>query len=514
MKKMIKNKRILIVFLCFFLLVLFQHHFMWLYHDDYGYASLSYVGDVYSKSFVGYHTSLANIFKFLIYHYNNWGGRVLYFFVECILLRFGMHVFRVAQSVIILAIFYYLYKIVSHLLKKDDWKLALFIVSLYGVFEIMLFRNAIFWITASVLYLFPILPFLMFIYYYVLLKKNYKFIHIFVACFLVFISSFSQEQISAMVVSFTFLYFLFDCLKNKKFNYKNFLVFVFSVIGFAILFLSPGSKQRLLFTPDFYNLSIFAKVKQNLPNIIFSIFGGYTRIFTLLFFTSVVYISYKNMMKSKKIFRIIDTISLLSCSIVLGFSIFKHDCYFNWIYSYTNVPIIKLFIMFLIVVQLLLTIYSVVVFFINDGKFVISELFLSSIASQLVMIVAPYFPLRSAMIMQFIIFIIIAYIFYKFIDDNKTSFVMVPVIVILIFNYLEITYGYYRNNNVNYQNHIKMIDVSNKIKSGEKVKKIILQKLPNILYSCDQPYTEGFEYITFYMKVYYNIPLDVEVIYE
>ena len=62
MKKMIKNKKILIVFLCFFLFVLFQHHFMWLYHDDYGYASLSYVGDIYSKSSVGYHTSLSNIF--------------------------------------------------------------------------------------------------------------------------------------------------------------------------------------------------------------------------------------------------------------------------------------------------------------------------------------------------------------------------------------------------------------------------------------------------------------------
>lgn len=61
MSKLIKNNKILTIFVIFFLFVLFQHHFMWLYHDDYGYASLSYVGNVFKNNNAGYHTSINDI---------------------------------------------------------------------------------------------------------------------------------------------------------------------------------------------------------------------------------------------------------------------------------------------------------------------------------------------------------------------------------------------------------------------------------------------------------------------
>ena len=39
---------------------------MWLYHDDYGYAALSYIGDIYTINNLGFHTTQSDINKILI----------------------------------------------------------------------------------------------------------------------------------------------------------------------------------------------------------------------------------------------------------------------------------------------------------------------------------------------------------------------------------------------------------------------------------------------------------------
>lgn len=66
-----KNKKILLIFLSLFILVLLQIHYVWIYYDDYGYASLSYL--VNYRGNIGMHTSFGDIISFLVYHYNNWG---------------------------------------------------------------------------------------------------------------------------------------------------------------------------------------------------------------------------------------------------------------------------------------------------------------------------------------------------------------------------------------------------------------------------------------------------------
>ena len=40
---MSNRKKTILIFLVFFILLLLQIHFVWLYYDDYGYASLSYL---------------------------------------------------------------------------------------------------------------------------------------------------------------------------------------------------------------------------------------------------------------------------------------------------------------------------------------------------------------------------------------------------------------------------------------------------------------------------------------
>ena len=54
----IKKKRVLLIFLIFFLLLLLQYQFLYLYHDDYGYASLSYAVDIGNE---GLHYGISDI---------------------------------------------------------------------------------------------------------------------------------------------------------------------------------------------------------------------------------------------------------------------------------------------------------------------------------------------------------------------------------------------------------------------------------------------------------------------
>jgi hypothetical protein len=486
---------------------------MWLYHDDYGYASLSYVGDIYKTNPDGYHTTLLNIFKFCQFHYNNWGGRVLYFFFECNIMRLGIHGYRILQSAVIVLIFYYIYKILSHIFKKEDFKLAVFIAFLYGVFEIILFRDGIFWFTASILYIFPLLPFLMFIYYFILKEKNKKVTEIMLATLLVLLASFSQEQISAMVVSFIGLYEIVKIYKNRKFDFKDLPIIIAALIGFCLLLFCPGSKVRMGMTSDFYNLSILGKLKLNIPIIIENNFGTYTKIFSLLFFSSLSYISYDNYKKEKGKINIVNALSFISNMIILFFMMTRVEGYFSYFRCLKSNHLYLALYFLVIAIQFSLIMYSVVVYFVRKKQILFIQLFISGIATQVVMLIAPYFPLRSAMIMQLIYFLIIGYVAYDLIKKHGLL-LFIPLFAVLFINYSTITYGYFGNNRINQYNHNKLIETSKEIKKGNRVDKIKLGKLNDSLYASNMPYDENYDYINIYIRAYYQLPEDIVIEYE
>ena len=111
LKNILKRNSVLVIFVIFFFIVLLEHQFMGLYHDDYGYASLSYAYNLDGVS--GHDVSILQTLNFLKGHYNVWGGRVLYFFFEICLLKNGIWIFRLVQSLVITLIFYFIYKIVK-----------------------------------------------------------------------------------------------------------------------------------------------------------------------------------------------------------------------------------------------------------------------------------------------------------------------------------------------------------------------------------------------------------------
>ena len=516
MKKMLCSHKSVIIFILFFGLVLLQHQFLWLYHDDYGYASLSYAYNV--EEVIGQNFSISQLFSFLIGHYNVWGGRILYFFIECVSLKIGLPFFRLLQSLVLTGIFYFIYKIVTKITKKEDWKIALASCLCYGLIEIMAFRDGLFWVSASVLYIFPLLPFFAFVYFYTFQKEKNSIWYTIMNALLLFAASFSQEQIGIMAVGYIILFTIYEWYQTKKINHKNLMMCIIGLVGFFILLLAPGNVARMHHssTAGFYELSLLAKIRQNLPQIVFANFGTRTRIFSILFFIIVGYICMQNIRKNRGI-QILNDISIISCLIILVFTLYQKDGYFYYITHIMSSNLWYYLSFGTACIQLLFIFYSLAIYF-YDKSYPILILICASMMSQGSMIVAPGFASRSAFPFEFVMFLVFIYIFMDFMNQNKKFItplcVLLAVSVISIFNYTMITVGYYQNNDYHQENDQILRTVSKEIQNGKEYGEIKLHKMKNDLYTGELPYFDGYDYITYWICEYYNLPNDVIITYE
>lgn len=513
----IKKRRVLLIFLIFFLLLLLQYQFLYLYHDDYGYASLSYAVDIGNE---GLHYGISNILKFLWLHYLHWGGRVTSFFVECSLLRLGLSLYRLVQSIVVTLIFYLIYKIAKENSKIEDYKIAIFTVSLYGILDLMNLRDSFFWISASVNYVFPTLYFLALVVFMRQEKYNNKFIY-FLQFLLVFLTAFSHEQTSAMLLFYLILTLIEEKVKNKKIKKVSIIRFIIALIGFALLLFCPGNNARKAYSPEFYDLSIFRKLLVTIPNTITGVFSEYNNQFFLLFFFALAIVSITNIKNIKnvknKILKYLIMLSTLSNIVIIIFSLFiKNYNYFTYFTSLFNNNL-KYLVIVVLLLQLLLIISSFVIYFGKKDGFY-SKLSLSAFAYITPMLISSYFPERSVIGFQLVMFIIIVKIIFTYFEKVKLPFllntVIVAVLIYSVTNYTSITLGYYNNKKVNDYNDKVLLSSSKKIKSGKNIKEIKQKKFSNMFYAIDPPYIEGFEYTKVWIKKYYEIPQKVELDYE
>ena len=506
MKGNLKNKKVILVFACFFFYLLLQNHFMWLFHDDYGYASLSYLTKFEGNR--GLNTSILDIINFLVFHYQNWGGRVLYFFQEIVLLRFGLSSYRLFQSIATLGMFVIIYKLVSNKLNIKSSKLALFCVLCYGLFEIIVLRGGIYWITASVLYFIPLLPFLLFVYLYNGENKN-------ILCgILIFLSTWSQEQVAVLALSYIFIYTFHNWFILKKKNKIDIIMCVVSLIAFLILMLSGGTASRTENYSEFYSLPLYLRVARNSASIIINNFGVYNKLFTFAFFICGIYMSYSNKVSMKH--KFISLISIISSTIILVLNVIMKDGYFTTIYVHKDINIYRGIVVIVFLIQLSIVLFNMIYYLYKNKQYIFIYIFISAILSQASMIVAPYFPLRSTTMFELMCFVIFTYTFAQILKNKKniSNIILLPMLIACSFNMLGIMYGYYSNNDEQKYNDTILKSVSKEIKSGKNIKTVKLKKLQNSTYSIEQPYDEGFDYIAYYMKYYYDIPQSVEFIYE
>ena len=194
----IKNKKLLffLVYFCIIVLLLLQHSVVEMYFDDFGNASLSYSTTI--EGVVGTNFNMKQLLENAHYTYYNYGGRILYGMFSSILLKNGIKPFMMLQVFIITGIFYYISAIITLLTKKESLMYPVICMILYMLLDISILRHGVYWASASILYIWPLLPLFALIYHYLkTIKKiengdNINFLlYSFISIFLIILTIFS-----------------------------------------------------------------------------------------------------------------------------------------------------------------------------------------------------------------------------------------------------------------------------------------------------------------------------------
>jgi hypothetical protein len=541
---MVKNKEkflIFFVFSLFFFFIFFQHYFVFFMHDDYGYASLSY-GYIPHGVKPGCQYNFSHIIDFLKWQYNNWGGRIIFFFLEVIVLKFGIWPFRIIQSIVITLIFYLFYKIAIFSLEeevplKSRLYFAIILCSSYGFLPLAVLRESIYWATASFVYLWPLLFFFASIFFFLKYKNSEKVPWFWFSMISIFISSFSHEQTSITTLIFYSLLFFYEKFLKKHDAKVEALLLIAAFSGAILLFIAPGNIKRFIFHHP-GNFSFLEGIENTIKGMFFAYFNRGTFLI-YLFFSIVLLFLYFGKFFNNNI-KIINKSDILEELILFQFlfpknnkittnDILRITVLFSLIYI--SLSVLYFIILFVLKVSIFSNLINFLIFVIFIGCILlltflsIKKLLIIFIASsiflnQLFLFVMGGFPQRSALASLIMLLFLIAYIMLRIYNSERISFRKIFLvtftalwITISFVNFSRIFYGYYRNSFVNTKNHQILKYASRRISYGRKVEKIYLIKLKDDLYAQALPYMDNYEYIESWIKFYYDISPKVQFLW-
>lgn len=487
-----KNKKGVWLYALLLLCIYMQHRYMFMYFDDYGYASLTYGSSDYYNSG---NVTIEGILGFLRYSYFNWGGRILVYFAEIITLQGGISAMRIIQSIIISGIL-----VLSIILLKNEQslpnekvQLSLLVIFSYLLMGRTTYTDGIFWFSASVAYVWPYFFLLMGIF----VEREFhnrgwqKLIS--AVCF--FIAAFSQEQTAVLVMAYSIFSFAlsFKALEGRRRYIAT--VILPSFIGGLLCILAPGNFARASsdLYAEFNSMNFIEKIFYNIPSLI------------------DINIGKDNILKGLLLFCIslLLTVSAYKCRrikslILFGFLIingFELSTYFAE-YSTMMTDAIRI----LWVVLFTLQVSDCLLWEKNRMAMLVLALFWSGLLSQGMMLLTPSISTRTHLPLEWVLNIVVAYIF-SYLIKTKTGIKNIIILVTGvagILNAFNIWNGYRQNAEVNEINHYKLIEKSEQIAGGADVGTIILYRLPDDRYANVMPYQQSF--METWLKYYYKIP--------
>ena len=496
-----KNNIKIIIFLILFILISIEQHYSWMYIDDYYYATLSFL-DNYNGN-IGIHTNIIDIINFLIYHYFYWGGRVLSFFKLIILQRIGIVAFRIVLSLILTFIFVFIYKIISKEEKTKNNVLVLFIALLFGLFELELMKSTVMWETAAVLYIFPVLSFFIYIYLYNY-KKESK-INNLICAILLINATWSQEQMAVIVLTYIIYYLFYNYKTNKSFSRRDIFMLIVTIISFLLLYIAPGSYERIRLHTD---NNIGGNYIYHIYTILFSNFGINTKLFSIIFFGSCIYLSYQNKKENNNFF---NNFSFYLSLIIFMFSIVTYGGFFYSIYHIVDVNWYHNVITIVLLISFLIVYFSLFSYFYKRNKNNYVVLLLAAFLSQAMMVFFMVFHLRSVIYFEFLMFFVFAFVFHdiylKLKNKNNIYYFIIPFCVICFYNYFVVTYSYYENNDAFVYNDKILKMINEEIKNGKEITDVNLKQIKNYTSIITDP--KEFENLQNAIKRYYDIPENI-----
>lgn len=209
--------------------------------------------------------SLSEIFELSKWFYTVWEGR---FFARIFSLLLIPHevLWAFVNSILMTLLFYFMYKILDSRIKY----LPFILLGILFV-DYQTFAQVYVWRTGNIFYFIPIVYafFLIYVRRNLILNKevnikwwNYLLIP------LTLMSCMFVENVAIAIIIICLLNLILYYLKYKKIDKPMFLCMLAAIIGFCLMYFSPGTKVRIDMEDNFTSLSIVEKILQNIPNLI------------------------------------------------------------------------------------------------------------------------------------------------------------------------------------------------------------------------------------------------------
>lgn len=513
LKKIKFDKTIFFIFLAIFILLYFIHSVVYMYFDDFGNAAISYA--YVTPGVNGTDYTFEQLLEWAKHIYMEFSGRILYAVLFIIpLLKNGISTYMLIQSIVITLIILYMYKIIIYItnLEKHKEIVPIAIMALYLVIDMLYLQHGTFWASASILYIWPLLPTFAFIYYFMQTndkfekKEKYRFLMIPILIVLSFFATCSQEQIGVGIVAFVVIYIFCKQFKNwKKYLVLDIPILLTTIASFLIIFLAPGNWVRMDSNTEFASLNFFEKIALNFPHIMKLIFidpmNNYMIILTLAMIFMIGKIIIDKCIKNNKYGYL---------SLVIGFVVLVIN--YLLLQKTLNPEYQKVLLSIFGILWFIEMFVVIIIYFKNNKSVEIISISFCALASIFSLLMAPYMEGRSVlpfifMMILFDVIVIIDVLKYKEIFSTMCIYAMLIVVMIVGVRYTIKNYeGYKSNYGINKLNY----ELLENYKESDG-KKITLYKIANLLYASAMPYnTEGIE---FWMKEYFNIPQDVEFVW-
>lgn len=519
------------VFAGFFAFLLKQHSYVYMYHDDYGYATLSYV--YWEPGMEGTDFTMEQLIHYLGQHYNSWGGRVLCFAQEILLFKNGVETMRVAQSMVIGLLFLLIFHMAGKHAKGKPYLVALFVCLLYGFISEATQRSGIYWYSASIGYLFPVFYMIAgaWVFFLVMFDDSGKAFTLPKllmwpgAIVLFFFAGFSMEQIGLGAVAIAALITVGAFWKYKKpwLALYSTPVMAAAMIGYNIMLVAPGNIARRdsSLYAEYYMLSFKEQLITSGKAVVDTMFSAANILFAALLFVCAGLIAYILLKKYK------NPVAKAINGITLGFSAVLLACALLPSLETVCFPDAALRSGILWIYMLFVT-FTVSHWLLGEKKpfdTLIWFVFIGGLVTQAAALASPVYFERMMLAFELVWFLVAARLFAYILMiwqakageqgrafAPKVAWLLAPVLVLSFMNLAPIYRGYGQNAPVNEYNCQALELASEKYEMGIELMDIQLMKMPNDRYTETQPYDR--ELIMDWMKIYYKLPKTVNFVYN
>lgn len=521
-KMLISAAATVLVFALFFVFLIKQNSMVYLAHDDFGYATLSYVYK--EEGIEGQNFDLEQLTHYLTGHYNRWGGRILSFAQEIILLQKGTDYMRAYNAISVAAIFILILCLAQRGKKSKFLPLsALFTVALFGILGREATMRGMYWYTASILYTVPVMyifagTLLLYVTAFGQAEKNFSLSKILMIPFctvLFFFGAFSMEQVGIAAVMIAAAMCIYSCFKHR-----NPLMLIYtappllaSVLGYHILLMSSGNNMRKKMYEEYYSQSFLGQMLTGGRNIAETVFRRGNIAFVVLIAVVTLLCAYALIKKRKKnvFYKVLGGITALGAAFSVIIAAAEK-------YSGTVDALLWVYLVFMALTVSLWLFSSKSV-----GDFVIWCVFFGGLVSQAACLIAPvYFD--SCFIVFFMSFAVVTVRMFAEVFDIFNKKIAVGTVCAACavcvtaggIQSAKIYNGFKSNVRVQEYNEAMLRYAGELYASGQALDEIPLMRLKNETYtSSTMPYDR--ELIKDWMKIYYSLPANLtyeDFVYE